>query len=72
MIYSKVKASTLSGSAAAVLMWVAREFFAMEIPPEVAAGIVVLVSAAAGYLKTEVVGRARVEREMTEEMLHDA
>lgn len=44
----KVAAVGLAGSASAVLIWGAAQF-GLEIPTEVATGIVVLMSAAAGY-----------------------
>ena len=46
----KVAAAGSGGAAAAILIAVARQF-GIELPPDVAAGLVAVVAFAAGYLK---------------------
>lgn len=48
----KVTAAGIGGAAATVLIWGAAQF-GLEIPAEVAAGIVALIAAAAGYMTQE-------------------
>ena len=48
----KIAATGIGGAAATVLIWLAAQF-GMEIPAEVAAGIVALIAAGAGYMTAE-------------------
>lgn len=53
---SKMAATGTAGAAALVLVWTLGQF-GVDMPAEVAAGVAVLVSWLAGYIKTERRGR---------------
>lgn len=48
----KVVAGGAAGAFTIVLVWIAG-YFGIDVPPEVASAVTVLVSFAAGYLKSE-------------------
>jgi CBS-domain-containing membrane protein len=51
----KVVASTVAGALTLVLVWILG-LFNVEVPPEVAAALTVVLGAAAGYLRRDVDG----------------
>jgi len=48
----KVIAATVAGAVTVLLVWIAG-LFHLQVPPEAAAAVTVLLSAATGYLKSD-------------------
>jgi lipopolysaccharide export LptBFGC system permease protein LptF len=56
-VYSKVKASGLAGIIVTVIVWALGSFLGIEVPPEVAAALVTVITFIVGFFKSELVGR---------------
>jgi hypothetical protein len=50
---NKLIGGTLGGAATAIIVWLANTYAAIEIPPEVASAITVLVSFVASWITSE-------------------
>jgi hypothetical protein len=46
---SKVAVSGAAGAAVSVLVWILRQFMAVDIPPDIAAALITLLMFAVGY-----------------------
>jgi len=55
-VYSKVQASGIAGVIVTVIIWALGNFAGVEVPAEVAAALVVVITFIAGFFKTEKVG----------------
>lgn len=56
-VYSKVRAAGLAGIIVTVIVWVLGNFWGIEVPPEVAAALVTVITFITGFFKKELVGR---------------
>jgi len=53
MLYSKVAAGGIAGIIVTILIWALQTFAGIDVPPEVAAAMVTVISFIAGLFKTE-------------------
>lgn len=58
-LFSKVKAAGLAGTIVTILTVILHQFFGIDIPEELAAALVTLISFIVGFFKVEYVGLYR-------------